>query len=157
MRRDGALLTLDDCRQLGSVGDSRMSVAEISKKFGLIPPGDKESTSEAPSGDKESPSSNNGSLSGTEGRQKEAIASGTEGGRGRSGRVGKSGISGREGRDGRSGRLGRLIGNSGIDGSCTKSSDLNSNVETISFTSTCRSRLEVTSDVQTSASNSPSK
>ena len=147
MRHNGALLTLDDCCQLGSVGDGRILVAEISKKFGLIPPGDKESTSEAPSGDKESPSGDNKSPSGTKDRQKEAISSGIEGGRARSGRVGKSGISGREGRDGRSGRVGRLIGKSGIDGSCSESSDSNSNLVTISSASTYHSRFEVTSNV----------
>ena len=139
MRRDGALLTLDDRRRLGSVGDGRMLVAEISVKLGSILPGDEEITSEAPSGDKESPSGEDGSPSGTEGRRKNAIASGTEGRRGGSGMVG------------------RLIGKFRIDGSCSVSSDSNSNVETILSASTFRSRLEVTSDVQTSASNSPSE
>ena len=56
MRRDGALLTRDDRRRLGSVGDGMILVAEISVKLGsIIPPGDEEITSEAPSGDKVSP------------------------------------------------------------------------------------------------------
>ena len=77
-----------------------MLVAEISVKSGIIPPGDKETTSKAPSGD-------DGSPSGTEGRQKDAIASGNEGRRGGSGTVGKLG---KEGRDG------RFVGKFRIDG-----------------------------------------
>ena len=128
-----------------------MLEVERSVKFGLIPPGDEEITSETPSGDKVSPSGDDGSPSGTEGSKKEAMASGTEGGRGRSGRVD------RDGGDSRSRSVGRLVGNAGIEGSCTESFDSNSNVETISLASTCRSRLEVTSEVQISASNSPSE
>ena len=88
-----------------------------SVKFGLVPPGDEVSTS----GDDRSPS-------GTEGSRKEAMASGTEGGRD---------ISGRVGRDSRSKSVGRMVGNAGIEGSCTKSFDSNSNFETISLVSTC--------------------
>ena len=67
MRRDGALLTRDDRRRLGSVGDGMILVVEISVKLGsIIPPGDEEFTSEAPSGDKVSPSDDDGSPSGTE-------------------------------------------------------------------------------------------
>ena len=101
-----------------------------------------------------SPSGDDRSPSGTEGSQKEAIASGTEGGRGRSGIGGRSGI---VGRDGRSGSVDGLMGNAGIEGRCAGSFDSNSNVETISSASTCLSRLEVTSESQTSASNSPSE
>ena len=134
-----------------------MLVAEISVKFDMIPPGDEEITSEAPSGDKVSPSDDDGSPSGTEGRRKDAIALGTEGRRGSSGIDGKSGIDGREGSVGRSGSVGRLVGRFGIDGSWCVSSDSNSNVETISSASICHSRLEVTSKAQTSASSSPSE
>ena len=130
-----------------------MLVAEISVKLGLIPPGDKEITSEAPSGDKESPFGEDGSPSGTDRRRKDTMTSGIERRRGGSRRVCKSGIFRREGRDGMSGMVGRLIGNFGIDGSCSVSSDSNSNVESISSASTCCSRLEVTSNVQTSKSN----
>ena len=45
-----------------------MLVAEISVKFGMIPPGDEETTSEAPSEDDGTPSGDDGSPSGTEGR-----------------------------------------------------------------------------------------
>ena len=141
-----------------------MLVAEISVKLGMIPRGDKETTSEAPSGD-------DGSPSGTEGRRKDAIALGNEGRSGGSGTVGKIG---REGRDGRlvgrfgiDGRLvgrfgidGRLVGRFGIDGndrSCKVFSVSVSKVGTISSASTCLSRLEPTSDDQTSASKSLSE
>ena len=154
MRQDGALLTLNDWRWLGSVGDDRMLVAEISVKFGMIPPRDKETTSEAPSGD-------DGSPSGTEGRRKDAIALGNEGRSGGSGTVGKIGREGRDGRlVGRFGIDGRLVGRFGIDGndrSCKVFSVSVSKVGTISSASTCLSRLEPTSDDQTSASKSLSE
>ena len=121
---------------------------ERSVKFGLIFPKDEGMASETPSGDKASPSGDDRSPSGTEESQKEAIASGTEGGRGRSGIVG---------RDGRSGSVGGLMGNAGIEERCAESSDSNLNVETISSASTCFSRLEVTNESQTPASNSPSE
>ena len=117
MRRDGALLTQDDRRRLGSVGEGMILVVEISVKLGTNPPGDEEFTSEAPSGDKVSPSDDDGSPSGTEGRRKDAIASGTEGRRGSSGTVGKSGMDGREGSVGSSGSVGRPVDRFGIDGS----------------------------------------
>ena len=133
MRRDGALLTCEDRRRLGSIGGGRVLENEGSVKFGLISPGDKDIFSESRSRDKGSPSDDNGSPSGTEGSKKETRASGTEGGRGRSGRV-----DGDRG-DSRSRSVGRLVGNAGIEESCTESFDSNSNIETISLASTCRS------------------
>ena len=138
-----------------------MLVVEISVKFGIIPPRDEETTSETPSRDNGSPSACDGTPPGTEGRRKDAIASGNEGRRGGSGTVGKLG---REGRDDRLvGRFridGRLVGRFGIDGndgSCRVFSVSVSKVGTISSASTCLSRLELTSNDQKSASNSPSE
>ena len=126
-----------------------MLVGEISEL--VLPPGDKIS----PSGEDETPSGCEGTPSREEGIQKDATASGIEGseGMGGSSNVEDEGSSGIEG----SGRSPGSEGIEGIGGSCNVSAESVVKVGSISSASTCRSRLELTREAQTSASNTPSE
>ena len=127
-----------------------MLVGEISKLL-VLPPGDEIS----PSGEDETPSDCEGTPSRDKGIRKDATASGIEGSEGMGGSSnvvdeGSSGIGG-------SGRSPGREGMEGIGGSCNVFSESVVNVGSISSASICRSRLELTREAQTSASNTPSE
>ena len=112
-----------------------MLVGEIPEL--VLPPGDEIS----PSGEDETPSGREGTPSQDKGSRKDATA---------------SGIEGREGMGG-SCRTPGSEGMVGIGGSCNVFGNSVVNVGSISSASTCRSRLELTREAQTYASNTPSE
>mmetsp|Transcript_13537 Transcript_13537/g.14871 ORF Transcript_13537/g.14871 Transcript_13537/m.14871 type:complete len:131 (+) Transcript_13537:817-1209(+) len=120
----------------------------------VLPPGDEVS----PSGEDEAPSGREGTPSRDEGIRKDATASGIVGSEGIGGSSsedddGSSGIGGRDSSPGSEG----IGGKEGICGSCNVSVESVVKVGSISSASTCRSRLEVTREAQTSASKTPSE
>ena len=120
-----------------------MLVVEISEL--VLPPGDEIS----PSGEDETPSGCEGTPSRDEGSRKDATASGIEGSEGMRG---NSNVD-----DEGSCRTPGSKGMVGIGGSCNVFGDSVVNVGSISSASTCCSRLELTREAQTSASNTPSE
>ena len=126
-----------------------MLVGEISEL--VLPPGDEI----FPSGEDETPSGCEGTPSRDDGIRKDATASGIVGSEGIGGSSnvedeGNSGIGG-------SGRSPESEGMEGIGGCCNVSGESVVKVGSISSASTCRSRLELTREAQTSASNTPSE